>query len=260
VLKFILISFLFLFLFPAVAKAQTINEFVADGNPEWVEFYNATGSADYLKEYWLDDDTDFINDGGDKGGNKIRLTDLNTDSEMYPYFEIDSSSDFFNNSGDYVVLFDATGKIVSKYQYSSSQGFGVSIGSNPDGSGNFYFLVSSTKGAANSEHQPTPTPTSTPTPTETPTPTPTISPTSTPKPTKKPSPTPRPTIDPQSNQGESVLGLREELEPSSTPTSEPEDNKFPIMAGVLMIGGVGFFGLASFPFIKQKLTKNEKII
>lgn len=46
-------------------RAQVvIDEFVVRPNPEWVEFYNASGSAEYLRGYWLDDDRDFASDTG----------------------------------------------------------------------------------------------------------------------------------------------------------------------------------------------------
>src|SRR3989344_5833616 len=84
---------------PSIVHSQVkINEFVPDAKQEWVEFYNASNSAEYLKDYWIDDDTDFRNE---QGSAKKLLSTLNTTSVGFPYFELSS---FFNNSGDYVVL------------------------------------------------------------------------------------------------------------------------------------------------------------
>lgn len=183
--------FLFYFASSALAVDVAVNEFVIDGSPEWVELYNASSSADYLKEYFIDDDESFSSDVGNSG--KKSLASLNTSNAAYPYLDL-SSSIFNNTSSDFVVLFDKNGTVVDSYSYEESPGSNVSIGRSPDSSGDFFVLTSATKGAANSLPiaTPTPTPTITPTPnpTNTPTPTPTASPTNTPTPTKTPTPTP----------------------------------------------------------------------
>ncbi len=124
---------------------------------------------------------------------------------------------------------------------------------------------------------PTPTPISTPSPTATPSPSPTVTPTPTPTVTSPPAggPTPTPiktltptvkpvlktTVSPSESQ---VLAARKELEVSSSPTSTPNsktDNgrKLPFGAVAAMIAGVGFIGVASFPFIRMRLKGyNEK--
>lgn len=264
-LKSILISFSFLFLFPAVANAQVvINEFVANGDPkEWVEFKNSSGSAEYLKNYWLDDDTDFNDDSG--SSTKKLLSTLNISSATYPYYEISGS--FLNNDGDDVAIFDSSGNLVDYYHYDSSQGSNVAMGRSPDGTGGFYFLLTPTKGTSNSNPQTTPIPSPTPTPTSTSTPTPTSTPTSTPISTPKSTvkATPKPSSSSSSSEEggggeEVVLGLREEL---STPEPTPEEEekmkkKFPIIAVVFIIGGVGMMGGAGYLFFKPKLLENKK--
>lgn len=184
----LLLAFCFFLFFPiktsVFAGDVVINEFVPDSNPEWVEFYNASSSAEFLKTYWLDDDTDFVSDAGNSS--KKLLTDLNIVNSSYSYIEMVS---VLNNAGDFVVLFNSGGAIVDQYQYNSNPGSGVSIGRNPDRSGSFLILVSSTKGLPNSGPQPTVTPTLMPTAT----PTPTNSPTNTPTP-KPPTSTPTPTL------------------------------------------------------------------
>ena len=178
--SFIITSTIFLFS-PRIILAQVvINEFLVNPNPEWVEFYNASESAEFLKNYWLDDDRDFNDDTGSSP--KKSLANLNIDNPTYPYLEFNS---FLNNTGDYVVLFDSEGNEIDYYQYKASPGEGVSIGRSPDASGDFVVLENSTRGGANSNPIPTATPTPTLTPTSTPTPKP---PTPTPEP-----PTPTPT-------------------------------------------------------------------
>lgn len=201
-MKAVVIFFAFLFFLhfanPALAVNVVINEFVVDGSPEWVELYNASSSADYLKEYFIDDDESFNSDVGSSG--KKSLVILNTSNPSYPY--LDLSSWIFNNTGsDFVVLFDKDGNVVDSYSYEENPGNNISIGRSPDGSGDFFTLTAVTKGSANSSPVATPTPTptptpttaptSTPTPTNTPTPTPASasSPTNTPTPTKAPTPT-----------------------------------------------------------------------
>lgn len=164
--------FLFLLAFVLLSSKKvfawqvTINEFVPNSTTEWVEFFNSSASAEYLKSYFLDDDTDFTNDSG--SGTKKSLNTLNIGNSTYPVFE---TSGFLNNTGDYVVIFSEDGSIVDQYQYTSDPGSGVSIGRIPDGSGAFVTLSSTTKGIANIAS--TTTPTETPTLTTTPSPSPT---------------------------------------------------------------------------------------
>jgi len=215
---FLLIIFLALSLFSskAIFAQVVINEFLVNPNPEWVEFYNASDSAEFLKTYWLDDDENFNDDIGSSG--KKLLADLSIDNPIYPYFELNS---FLNNAGDYVVLFDSEGNEVDFYQYDANPGDGLSIGRSPDGSGDFIILETSTKGFANS--LPLPTPTSTPT--VTPTPTNTPAPTNTPKPTATPKPpiatsTPTPTLTPTPT---SKLSLTPTVTPEGEVLSEEKE-------------------------------------
>lgn len=263
-------SFLFLFLFfPSTTHAQVvINEFVPDANPEWVELYNASASAEFLKSYYLDDDASFDSDTG--SSTKKLLTNLDISNPSNPFVEIAS---FLNNSGDSVVLFDDSGFLVDQYQYTSNPGDGVSIGRNPDGSGDFTILLSATKGSTNSSPAPSPSPTPQPTPTKSPTPTPTKSPT--PTPAKAPSPTPKVTqkaaatstpseVESQISQGTgetSVLGLRNEpSSPSPTPLVKEDRKNFPIIPVLLIAAGVGCLGFAGFMLIKKAKTNynNER--
>lgn len=194
-----------------------INEFVCDSQTEWIELYNSSPSAEYLKNYFIDDDTDFADDIGSK---KKQANSLNILDIKFPYIEISS---FLNNSGDSVVIFNSDGEIVDQYSYQNCPGENISIGRYPDGNGGFLILTTSTKGAAN-VYSPTPTPSPLPTPTPTsnptvyvtatavPTKTPSVIPTKTPSPTafstKSASPTPNISNSPTT---------RYELFPSNTP-------------------------------------------
>jgi hypothetical protein len=232
-----ILFFLLFFLFTAksvLAAEVVINEFVIDGSPEWVEFYNASSSADYLKEYYIDDDEDFNSDSGSR--NKKSLENLNTSNISHPYLDLDSSSPMFNNDSDSVVLFDKDGNIVDSYSYDKNPGSNISIGRSPDRSGDFFVLSSLTKGAANSSPIPTttPTPTSTltptPNPTNTPTPTTTPAPTITPTPTKTLTSIPIPSVvatksSSVSAKTQDVLGANEEKGEFFLPTNAEQSNK-----------------------------------
>jgi hypothetical protein len=146
-LKVIFVLILFLgFIIPERIFAQiVINEFVPNGSPEWVEFYNSSESAEYIKEYYIDDDLSFADDTG--SASKKILSSLNTSNPTYPYFEISSS--LFNNSGDFVVIFDQSGSIIDQYQYTLDPGKDISIGRYPDNNGGFGVLPFLTKGDGN---------------------------------------------------------------------------------------------------------------
>ena len=262
VLKYLIFVFVFLFVFTSTVSAQVeINEFVPDASPEWVEFFNASDSAEYIKAYYIDDDTDFLNDSGNSP--KKLLTGLDISNFQYPFINLSS---FLNNTGDSVVLFSPGGVIVNQYSYSSNPGDGVSIGRSPDHTGNFTILSSTTKGNENSAplvlptETPSPTPSSTPTSTATPTKTPSTSlRTNSPTPTPTKSPTPKPTLtsSPTSNTEELVLGIQNS---TSTPGASPEEEvvsekKFPVFPVILIVAGFLCIAGALFFFVKNNVKK-----
>lgn len=154
--KLLVVAILLFFFLPLVHADSTlkINEFSAhpsSGNKEWVEFYNP-GNVD-LATYYLDDDTDFNSDSGTSA--KKSLAGYNNTSPEYPFLEFSS---YFNNSGDWVVLFDQNGAIIDQFQYTQDPGTDVTIGRSPNDFGNFYNLDSSSKGASNGSPQASPTP------------------------------------------------------------------------------------------------------
>ena len=135
-----------LLLVPTKVFAVVINEFLPSPSAsslEWVEFFNNDISNDVLKTYWVDDDADFVSDSGSSG--RVQLGGLNTDNATYPYIELAS---FLNNSGDFVVLFDADGNVVDQHQYTSNPGTDASIGRGPDGGGSFNVFNKGLEGAS----------------------------------------------------------------------------------------------------------------
>lgn len=256
----ILLLFVFTFIFTSEVSAQVvINEFMPDASTEWIEFHNASSSAEYIKNYWIDDDSDFNNDSG--SSSKELLTNLNISNIAFPYFEMSS---FLNNGGDHVVLFTPDGTFVDQYVYDSNPGDDVSIGRNPDSTGAFTILETPTKGSANSGPKSTPTPeptsasdpTSVPVSTEASTPVPTVIVAA----TKRPTMTPRPVVkNDEDDDREDILGLRGELMASPSPESEEEGKKkFPFMAGLFLFGGTGLIGVAGFTFFKNKKKEYNK--
>lgn len=224
-----ILPILFLF-FPSAVLAQVhINEFLphpGSGNMEWVELYNASDSAEYLKSYYLDDDLDFASDSGSQ--DIKQLTDLNVDDVTFPYLEFSS---FLNNPGDFVVLFDEQGTLVDQYQYVSDPGEDISIGRNPDDTGDFEVLAAATKGAANfSSPSPSPTPTIEPSPS--PEPSPEVSPSPEPSPSSEPSPSPEVSPSPEPS-----------VEPSPSPEVTPTPTPTPVPTPAPQVYSVSFPGV-----------------
>lgn len=221
----VLISFIFV---SPVFASVVINEFNPNASPEWVELYNASDSAEYLKSYYLDDDISFTEDSG--SGTKKLLTELITMSATYPYIDISS---FLNNGGDYVVIFDSLGSLIDQYQYTHDPGDGITIGRSPDNTGSFSTLAFSTKGSQNSQ-PPTVTPTRTPTPSQVPSPTKTptsttVAGTSTPTHTKTTTPTKAstPTSTPADIEVTGIV-LGDTIPPAQDPTGESKQSASPL--------------------------------
>lgn len=126
-------------------SSVAINEFVVNSDPEWVEFYNASPSADYIKSYYFDDDTDFASDIGNS--TITPLTSLHTSNSTNPFIEITT---FLDNDSGFVVLFDASGRVADLFQYFSDPGSGMSIGRETDGTGDWQVPCSApSKGVSN---------------------------------------------------------------------------------------------------------------
>lgn len=131
---------------PTIAPIVRLNEAAPAVNPEWVEIYNDhTSEADFLRNYWLDDDIDFTNDSGNSP--KILMSSIDTSNISYP--TIDLNSPIFNNTGDFIVLFDQAGNLVDSVSYTKNPG-AKSIGREIDGIGAWKFpCLNSTKGSSN---------------------------------------------------------------------------------------------------------------
>ncbi len=245
-------------LLPQSVLALGINELVPNSSVEWVELFNASDSAEYLRQYFIDDDLSFTSDSG--SGAKKALVDLNITNVMYPYFE---TSSFLNNSGDWVVLFDSQGVIVDQYQYDEDPGGDISLGRSPDGTGAFATLSVATKGSQNAAIRPSPTttPTSTPTDTPQPTSTQTPSPTATSKPTstRAPSPTRSVVFDildtSEIASNEAVLG---DTAATNSGESAASGRAHPLVFALLFVG-VGI-ALLSFALAIQKVDIWKQLI
>lgn len=248
---------LFLALPKSVSAQVSINEFVIDSDTEWVEFYNSSDSAEYLKSYYIDDDDNFTSDSGSSG--KKSLSNLNITNISFPY--LDLSSAIFNNSPpDNVVLFDGLGNVIDSFSYNVNPGKDVSMGRFPDKVGDFSTLASLTKGSNNSQKAATPTPSQSPTnsPTANPSKTPSPVPTSTLKPTS--SPTPKTLTTPKSTPEETglpdIFNLSEVKVAEPTPTGlvlgTTSKNKKPFVAIIFIFSGVIFLGYGAYLLYNRK--------
>lgn len=255
-----LIFFLCLFS-PKIVLAQVvINEFQPKPNPEWVEFYNISGSEINLGGYYFDDDTDFSSDISSSA--KFKLQGILSPNALC-FWEMNS---YLNDGGDSPTLFASNGDLVDTYTYASSSA-GLTYSRVPDG-GSWQVNVVATKTLTSclSLPTPTPSPTDTPAPTLSPTLAPTPIPAPTPTPTKTPTPIPTKTPTPKSiatgqvlaketlnsSPSANVLGLRNELS-TSTPASSASSGgrSFPIVAAALVILGAGLVGFAGFLAFKK---------
>jgi hypothetical protein len=264
IILFLFFVFVFAFILTSEVSAQVvINEI--EPYAEWVELYK-TQEGEVLLEGCV---IYFHNSTGSYQKKEFGTENKFLEQEFFK--KIDTGSTWLANDGDTVILDCDWGQDTLSY----GQGAMVnkpptnkSIGRYLDGSNNFYVLDVSTPGASNSYTQPTPTlsptpvPTSVPSPTSTPTPTsvPTVKPTVKAAATKRPTPTARPAVKKDENDDkENILGLRDELMASPLPESEEEvKKKFPFMAGLFLVGGIGLIGVAGFTFIKNKKKEYNK--
>lgn len=242
---------LFLVTVHAVRAAVSINEFIPHTSEEWVELYNSSDSAEYIRQYFIDDDTSFADDAGSSP--RKPLTGLHTENTGFPYIVLGSS--VFNNSGDSVVLFDESGIILDQYIFTDDPGEDVPIGRSPDNTGPFGLLSAVTRGSPNAA-PPSLTPTTVVTHTASPTPIATKSPTPTAGATQTPTAVPAAVINRVSTvlpsapsrispkltdillhssvSGYPVLGVSDvRRHPVSTPSAGPD---YSIQISALLIG------------------------
>jgi len=264
-LLFFLIAVLF-FSFPVNISAQVvINEFSSSDSSDWIEFYN-TSVNEVDMTGWIVKDT--------ATSSVYEFSNQKLPANGYC---VQGVAKRLNNSGDMVQLLKG-GSQEDCVSYGTGNGFFCSVSAdvvapiggetasrNPEGIG-AWVISSATQSLVACESliptpEPTLVPTSTPEPTQAPTaaPTPvsTLTPTLTPKKTVKPTKRPTRTSRPNNNQDnsfeEEVLGIRESLEPSASPESgESGKGKFSFVSILLIVLGIGFVGLASYPFIKDK--------
>lgn len=247
-----LVAVLLLGLAGKVRAAVVINEVSPASEPEWVELYNLSGVETNLfgcKVYF-----------DDSGESQLVEFNATGSAGMSKYLVIKQGemgwrSNWLNNSGDEVKLVCEGFSDSFSYSKSDSQ---MTWGRYPDGGGFSSEMMAPSMGAANNQPPtPTATPAVTPTPTAQVSATPTIMATSTPKLTIKPTVIPKKTPGPSASEEaeEAVLGMREELKTPVATVLEGEsktgEKKFPILAGGLIAGGMGFVGVAAYPFAKQ---------
>lgn len=259
VLFIFFVSFFSLFIFPPKVSAQVvINEI--EPYAEWVELYKTQEGEVSLGECVIY----FHNSTSTYQKKELGPEDKFLEQEFFK--KIDTNNTWLANDGDTVILDCNWGQDTLSYGQGAMVGkppTNKSIGRYPDGSNNLFILDAPTPSTPNSYTQPTltptleTTPTPTPGPTPTPTPTPTKIPTATPKPTVKAVVTKKPKVistKTTSDEEESeILGLREGLEPPSpTPIPESEEKgKIPVTAILFVLGGLGFMGVAGYPFLKS---------
>lgn len=253
--KYIVLTILAVFLiFPSEVKANIlINEFSSgSSHDDWVELYNtATESAD-LSGYIL----------SDSGPNSKNLSGS---IPSYGFFVIDFNN-YLNTPIDSVQLYNGT-NLVDSIPYGGtnqvcSPDETQSVGRYPDGNNTIERFATPTKGSSNNSVTLAPCPTPTPEPTQSPTPTQSSSPAPSPTPTKTPTPLPKtPTPTPMGIRDNSatpqadVLGIRNSLISTDTPSpsaSAGNSASFPIIAGAFIIGGVGLTGFAVSMAIKKQ--------
>ena len=276
-------AFILAFLFVNEVNAQVvINEFSSDSSDDWVELY-AIEDVD-ISGWILRDTATSIVKTIPQG------TTLNTSNSLFFVVEVGNR---LNKDGDIIKLLkpdDAT--IVDQLSYGNEDGVcvpsgGQSVGRYPDSNSVIERFKTPTKGSSNAsaELEPCPAPTSEPAATFTPTPTPKPTKNPTNSPTDKPSKTPTPTTKKETsiptntvglqddttenevvlnedNQTE-VLGIQEisfqKISPTPTEPDAGNGKKFPWLAGIFIISGLGLTGAAFYPiFRKGRLRYNLK--
>ncbi len=267
-LKKITIFFLIFFSFSTSASAQVvINEFSSATNLDWIELY---AHEDTDISGWILDDDGTETDMVVISENVI----IGPSSNAYYVVEV---SNRLNLTGDIIKLFKNDSiTLIDEISYGNKGGICIpselgSIARVPDANPHFYRLSNHTIGLTNGDLVTDPCPTPTPIPTSTNTPTP--KPTATSKPTVTFAPTKIPTLKPtvkptkttissvpiaenDNEEDGEILGIqgKNQNTPTLTDISEDENSekKFPILAGVFMIGGLGFMGAAAYPFLKDR--------
>jgi len=258
--KFFLPIFFFLFFIfaPEVSAQVVINEI--EPYTEWVELYKTQEGEVSLEGCVIYFHNSISTYQKKEFGPEDKFLG------QVSFKKVDTNNTWLANDGDTVILDCNWGQDTLSYGQGAMVGkppTSKSVGRYSDGSNNLFVLDAPTPGGPNSYTQPTPTPSPTPTPTQspsstpTPTPTPTKTPTSTPKPTVKAVVTKKPKVistkKTSDEEDSEILGLREGLEPPSpTPIPESEEKrKIPITAVLFVLGGLGFIGIAGYPFLKS---------
>jgi hypothetical protein len=249
-LPILLLFFSLPFIFPPKVSAQVIiNEFSSGTTSDWVELYNNSISPIDLSLFRLED----------KAGNTKTLSGT-LNNEAFTFFDWSNRLD---NSGDFFKLVQVSdGLVLDSISYGTEGGVcapGSEESAGRVDNGNVIErFTSPSKGLTNVGAQinpcPVPTPTSTPTAEATATPVPTVAPT--PTPTKKPMPKPTPTSKPEvlgdesSGSEPNLISFQDTPSAIPTPSGSQSSGKFPVLAVVFILSGVGLVGFSIFSFVR----------
>src|SRR3989344_3422423 len=265
----ILTLFLLIFSTSTINAQVVINEYLphpSSGN-DWIEIYSPTDLD--ISGYILRDTTSDI----------VKLPSgviIGPSKSTSCYLDVGNR---LNNGGDTILILKADGlpPAVDEHSYSSDPGVDVSWCRTPDG-GLWASCTAITKTSIEcgslvpspsptpeliQTPRPAPTPTKTPAPTlpKSPTPVPTQKPTATPKstlqPTVKATPTPNASETEEPRQGNDVALITLE---NNTPSpavevagASDEQNSFPALALLPILGGLGLVGASILSLYKQRL-------
>jgi hypothetical protein len=270
--KILVFSLFFLLLSSDVSAQVVINEFSISPSDkyDWIEIYSPLTIDISGWEVW-----------DEKGAFEI----IPQGTQLGPgIYHVITQYQRLDNDEDTIYLKDPEGNQIDSISYGYEgevcvSKSGGSIARIPDANPHYYRVLFHTKGESNNEAELDPCPTPTPEPTDTPTPTqkPTAAPEPTeiptPIPTSKPTSTlpPKPTIKASEkittgtesgnnfeteNDSGIILGSREKMKEATPSLTEEEEKrgKFPFLAGILVALGLGFIGIAIYPFVFPKIS------
>ena len=251
----ILFSTLLLFLTSSkiVNASVLINEISPSTTVEWVELYNDGTSEIDLAGYLL------------KDGNSSTTDDLILSGTISAngFLVFNHDEGWLNNSGDTLKLYNnaSPSAVVDEYTYSSVDAT-KSVARMPNGSENWQITSNVTNNSSNPS--PTPQPTATTTPQPTSPPTATTAPTARPTPTRtasaRPTPTPTETSEPEETESPADNSVpsstdKPTLLPTSMVAGDSTERKFPILAIIFVVLGIGCLGYVGYLLYNGKYAK-----
>lgn len=261
-MKKLFLVFLFFFfsflVFPlsCLAADVLINEFYTPTtSDDWVELYNSSDSSIDLSGWYLEDNT----------SNIASISEASISAKGFAVFGVGNR---LNKDGDEVKLFDNSNNLQDSWSYTENPGDNICFGRNGDGGG-WHRLSPCTKGGSNNSSNivdPSPSPSPSPEPSEEPEdPSPSPSPSTAAVLSVSPNPVVKKKevkeeIEREEFTGE-VFGVEDEKEKEEEEKETEKEEGFKFTLPVFFIlSGVGFIGIASFPFLKPKFVSlREKL-